>query len=57
MIDMPPFIPTDYFREMIFMTDFMNEQDLNYHDYGGGPLPNGGEYVDGVGDPQPDGPD
>lgn len=60
MIDMPPFIPTDYFREMIFMTDFMNEQDvvvLNYHDYGG-PQPNGGEYIDGAGGPQqPDEPE
>ena len=23
MMDMPPFNPTDYFRDMIFMTDFM----------------------------------
>ena len=29
MIDMPPFNPTDYFRDMIFMTDFMVENEFN----------------------------
>ena len=24
---LPPFNPTEYFREMIFMTDFFNESD------------------------------
>ena len=29
MMDMPPFNPTDYFRDMIFMSDFMVEQEFN----------------------------
>jgi len=24
---LPPFIPTDYFRDLIYSTDFMNEDD------------------------------
>ena len=29
MADMPPpFNPTDHFRDMIFMTDFLNDMDL-----------------------------
>ena len=27
---MAPFNPTDYFRDMIFMTNFMAEQDFNH---------------------------
>ena len=34
MDNMPPFNPTDYFRDMIYMTDFMVEQDFN--GYGAG---------------------
>jgi len=30
--NMPPFNPTDYFRDMIFSTDFMAEQDLPVYD-------------------------
>ena len=30
MVDMAPFNPTDYFRDMIFMTNFMAEQDFNH---------------------------
>ena len=31
---LPPFNPTDYFREMIFATDFLLEDDINAVDAG-----------------------
>ena len=35
MDNMPPFNPTDYFRDMIYMTDFMVEQDPDFNGYRG----------------------